>query len=112
MKDSEEFARPPQRAKPAKNSTPPKIVDVFAPTQLILEGDLKSPTKPSTGSNPPRSPPSNNSEEKKAEDNEEFDGSGDTQKIEEDEVPQMAQKVAKTSWSLVSEAIKGPQKAE
>lgn len=112
-KEVEEFIKPAQKPKPSiKNNTSQKIVDVYAPTQIILDSDSKSPSKPQSN----LTFSSSNAAEKKEE--EKYDDSNGTQKIEEEEpievnvIPPAVQKLAMTSWSLVSEASRNPQKVE
>jgi hypothetical protein len=108
-KDLEGFVRPAVRRRVnVKNNASTKPVDEFAPTQIILEGEgVKSSSTTLL----------NNIAEKKAESNKQFDDSSGTQKIEDepvavDVIPPVVQKLSKTSWSLVSESIKSPQRVE
>jgi len=113
-KDVEEFVSPVVKKKEnAKINMSPKVVDVFAPTQIILEGEIIKPNP--TGA---LSALLNNSTERKDEDDKEPDDINSTQKIREDEsvapnvISPVVEKLSKTSWSLVSDSVRSPQRVE
>ena len=113
-KDVEEFVSPVVKKKEnVKSNTSPKVVDVFAPTQIILEGETIKPNSTAA-----LSPLLNNSTERKDEDNKQLDDINSTHKIKEDEsvasniISPVVEKLSKTSWSLVSDSVRSPQRVE